>query len=64
MPYNIISGKWAAITETYLKPGETVAQLPDLSQMQYGSHEDRQLLHTEETDSQRCDETTPSPFFK
>ena len=29
---------------TYLKPGETVAQLPDLSHMQYGSREDRQLL--------------------
>lgn len=49
----IISRKWAVITDsgTYLKPGETVAQLPDLSQMQYGSRDDRQLLQRQ-TDRQ------------
>lgn len=37
---------------TYLKPGETVAQLPDLSHMQYGSREDRQLLkNRQQTDT-------------
>lgn len=48
---------WDVITasETYLKPGEMVAQLLDFSQMQYGSRDDRQLLHSRQKPDRRLD---------
>lgn len=57
--------KWDVITasETYLKPGEMVAQLLDFSQMQYGSRDDRQLLHSRQKPDRRSDNREPSSSF-